>query len=681
MRSAESVSAENAGQEEVAAIATGYRAAEKRAARRVFWNDLAIRAVFVLLLVAFWQYLHYVMVTRSGDVSLGSLFPSPLQVGQWLWNGFGFSYLFGHYQVPPNAEPPQNFWEVLQQVEYPAAILASLGRLLQGYIIAVVIGIPVGLLVAKSALLNKTIGWLALSLQALPSICWIPLALLWFSRFGDSAPILFVTVMGALFATIVAVADGIRQVPPLLSRAGRTLGADGLRLYFSVLLPAALPSVVIGLRIGWSFAWRSLMAAELIVNAGGLGFLLDFHRSFGDTDGVLATIIVVIMISLGVQSVVFGPLERRLQEKWGLAPPAASTDNEGEGGGLSFLNPFKAFQDRQQAVKFAAITAGILVLAFVMAIPLVTSPSKVQQQAADLKEVTIGYNPTIALPQALVGVENDEFARLIPGVVFKGKDYTTGPAVLEALRSGVVDIAYSGPFPPLKAYLKDKDVVLLGSAATGGTELMVLNDSPYHSIKDLKGKRIGVNQLGSTVDAMVRYQLLQNGINPERDVKMIPKPPADQSAALLRGEVDAVAAPAPWPSQVGLTAKARPLLDWRQILDNGDYTAGSVYTTQKFAKAHPDFIRKFIAAHRAITHDLNQNRTKGNEAVLRAWTKVTGKTLPPELAKSAFATIQFTSRADPRRLERLVEVSQRAGFLKGKADLTGFIYNAESPDP
>src|SRR5688500_7419533 len=116
MRSVESVSAENAGQEEVAAIATGYRAAEKRAARRVVWDDLAIRAVFVLLLVALWQYLHYVLVTRSGDVSLGSLFPSPLQVGQYLWNGFGLSYLFGHYQVPPNTEPPRNYWEVLQQV-------------------------------------------------------------------------------------------------------------------------------------------------------------------------------------------------------------------------------------------------------------------------------------------------------------------------------------------------------------------------------------------------------------------------------------------------------------------------------------------------------------------------------------------------------------------------------------
>jgi NitT/TauT family transport system permease protein len=180
----------------------------------------------------------------------------------------------------------------------------------------VAIGFPVGLLVARWSLAEKTIGWLSISLQSLPSICWIPLALLWFGRLGD-APILFVTVMGALFATIVAVADGIHNVPPLFSRAGRTLGASGPRLYFAVLLPAALPTIVTGLKIGWSFAWRSLMAAELIVNSGGLGFLLQRDRDFGDADGVLATIIVIIVLGLSVQAIVFAPVERRLRMLWG----------------------------------------------------------------------------------------------------------------------------------------------------------------------------------------------------------------------------------------------------------------------------------------------------------------------------------------------------------------------------
>ncbi len=285
---------------------------------RVRWLDLVVRVAFVALLLAVWQAAHYFLVTAPHDASRGALFPSPGQVGKWIWDGFGLSYFTGGYQPPPGHEMPHSFREVLSQVDYPKSIWASIVRLVQGYIIATLIGFPLGLLVARSALFEKTVGWLAVSLQSLPSICWIPLALLWFGRVSVTAPILFVTVLGSLFATIVTVADGIRNVPPLFSRAGRTLGAGGPRLYFAVLLPAALPGIVSGLKVGWGFAWRSLMSAELIVNSGGLGFLLQRDREFGDADGVLATILVIIVIGLLVQEAFFAPIERRLQHLWGL---------------------------------------------------------------------------------------------------------------------------------------------------------------------------------------------------------------------------------------------------------------------------------------------------------------------------------------------------------------------------
>ena len=285
---------------------------------RSWWMDVALRAAFIGLLLVLWQVAHYFMVTRTGDASRGALFPSPLQVGGWIWDGFGLSYFFGGYRPPPGFEAPRSFAEALKQVDYPKNIGASLVRLLQGYAIATAIGFPLGLLVARSAIVEKTLGWLAVSFQSLPSICWIPLAMLWFGRVSVTAPILFVTVMGSLFATIVTVADGIRNVPPLFSRAGRTLGARGPRLYFAVLLPAALPGIVSGLKVGWSFAWRSLMAAELIVNSGGLGFLLQRDRDSGDADGVLATIAVIIVMGLLVQEAFFAPVQRRLQQLWGL---------------------------------------------------------------------------------------------------------------------------------------------------------------------------------------------------------------------------------------------------------------------------------------------------------------------------------------------------------------------------
>lgn len=291
---------------------------DQRQSRRTALADFLLRVVFVALLLAIWQAAHYFLVTLPKDASRGALFPSPVQVGQWAWDGFALSYLTGSYQPPPGEEMPQSFLEALRQSEYPTAIFLSIGRLLQGYFIATLIGFPTGLLIARSALAEKTIGWVSVSLQSLPSICWIPLALLWFGRVSITAPILFVTIMGSLFATVVTVADGIRNVSPILARAGRTLGATGPRLYFSVLLPAALPGIVSGLKVGWGFAWRSLMAAELIVNSGGLGFLLQRDREFGDADGVLATILVIIVIGLAVQDLIFKPIEKKLQALWGL---------------------------------------------------------------------------------------------------------------------------------------------------------------------------------------------------------------------------------------------------------------------------------------------------------------------------------------------------------------------------
>ena len=282
------------------------------------WADLLLRSGFILMLVAIWGAAHYYLVDIQPSKWSGALFPSPLDVGHWIWAGFGLTYLTGHYQPPPGYAQPHSFLQALQQSDYPPAIWLSIVRLLEGYLIAVGIGFPLGLLVARFPVAEKTIGWLAVSLQGLPSICWIPLALLWFGRLSITAPILFVTIAGSLFATVVSVADGIGNVPPLMSRAGRTLGAKGLRLYFSVLLPAALPGIVSGLKIGWSFAWRSLMAAELIVNSGGLGFLLQRDRDNGDTEGVLASIIIIIVLGLAVQSAVFAPTENRLKRLWGL---------------------------------------------------------------------------------------------------------------------------------------------------------------------------------------------------------------------------------------------------------------------------------------------------------------------------------------------------------------------------
>lgn len=312
----------------------------------------------------------------------------------------------------------------------------------------------------------------------------------------------------------------------------------------------------------------------------------------------------------------------------------------------------------------------------------VTSNTTTASSAAgDLKAVNIGYTATIVLPQPLVGLivglRKGEYARLMPGVTFSGKVYSAGSGVIEGLRSGVIDIGCSGPYPALKAYLTKQDIVLLANAATGGTEIMVNKTGPVKTLKDLKGKAVGVNQVGSTVDALVRYNLLQAGLKPDTDVRIIEVAPGEQAATLQGGQVGAVAAPAPWPSQVAAKGNGTPLVDWKQILDGGNYSAGSVFTTKAFADAHPDFIKKFVAAHQKITDDLNKDRAKGDADVLAAWSQVSGKKLDPAVAKAAFATIKYSTDPAEKNLQRFADIAAQVGTLKKKGDLTGFVYTAK----
>jgi NitT/TauT family transport system substrate-binding protein len=294
-----------------------------------------------------------------------------------------------------------------------------------------------------------------------------------------------------------------------------------------------------------------------------------------------------------------------------------------------------------------------------------------------LSNVTIGYTPTIVLPQLLLGIEEKEYSKLMPDVKFEGKVYDAGSGVIEGLRSGAIDIGASGPYPAIKAYAKDKDIVILANAGTGGTELMVLQSSPYKKLADLKGEAIGVNQLGSTVDAFVRFNLVQAGLQPDKDVRIVKVAPGEQAPVLQSGQVAAVAAPAPWSSVVQVTAKARPLLNWKKMLNGGNYSSGSIFTTKKFADAHPEFIREFLAAHKKITAELNADRAKNDARVLTAWSRVSNKMLKPEVAKAAFATIKFTEKIDAADLQKQADIAFTTGGLRQKADLSGAVYSPQ----
>ncbi len=292
--------------------------------------------------------------------------------------------------------------------------------------------------------------------------------------------------------------------------------------------------------------------------------------------------------------------------------------------------------------------------------------------------LTIGYNPTIVQPQALVGIQGGDYKTALPEVTIEGRDFDAAPAVLEQLRAGTIQIGCGGPFPAMRAFVGDGDIVLLCNAANGGTQLSVKSDSPIKTVADLKGKIIGVNQLGSTVEAMVRFQLVEAKLNPSSDVKFVEIKPAEQAAALKSGDVQAVAAPAPWPSQVQADGTARALVDGNAMYEGGKYSSAAFFTTKKFADANPQLIEKFIAATEKITDDLNGDRAKADARVLQNWAIVTKKTLKPEIAKAAFSTITYDTKLDQAALQKFADINFKLGVLRQKPDLNGFIWQAKA---
>jgi NitT/TauT family transport system permease protein len=212
-----------------------------------------------------------------------------------------------------------SLFDDLSHGDFYIGVAITLQRAVLGYGIAVVIGSAVGLLVARVSILRRALGSALLGLQSMPSISWFPLAILLFQR--SEPAIIFVVLLGAAPAIANGLLSGIDHVQPLLVRVGRVMGARGLGLYRHVILPAALPSFVGGLKQGWAFAWRSLMAGELIIAFSGhqpsLGQQLRLAQNLSDTQQLIALMMVIFTIGV-VVDLGFGVLDREIRQRWGL---------------------------------------------------------------------------------------------------------------------------------------------------------------------------------------------------------------------------------------------------------------------------------------------------------------------------------------------------------------------------
>jgi NitT/TauT family transport system permease protein len=198
------------------------------------------------------------------------------------------------------------------------AVSVTMRRLLLGYAMGVAIGLPLGIMASTFTIVEDTLGVMALGLQTLPSVCWIPLALLWFGQ--TEGAMLFVVVMGTVWSVIIATDTGARTISPSYARAARTMGSDGFHKWTRVILPASLPFLISGMKQGWAFAWRSLMAAEIyvtILTGFGLGHLLHYGRELNAMDQVIGIMFVIVAIGLLADKMLFAPWERYLHRRWG----------------------------------------------------------------------------------------------------------------------------------------------------------------------------------------------------------------------------------------------------------------------------------------------------------------------------------------------------------------------------
>ncbi len=224
------------------------------------------------------------------------------------------------YALPSPADVATKFWETVQDGRALDAVWTSLSRAAVGFSMSVVIGTLLGLAMWWSRWLRAAIGPIVSGLQSLPSVAWVPAAIIWFSL--SNAAIYAVVLLGAVPSIANGLLGGMKQVPPLFDRVGRVLGLSTLGRIRYVLLPAALPGYLGGLRQGWAFAWRSLMAAELITYSPdlgqGLGQLLDVGRELSQMSLVITAIALILVVGMAIELLLFAPLERRVLSRRGL---------------------------------------------------------------------------------------------------------------------------------------------------------------------------------------------------------------------------------------------------------------------------------------------------------------------------------------------------------------------------
>jgi NitT/TauT family transport system substrate-binding protein len=292
--------------------------------------------------------------------------------------------------------------------------------------------------------------------------------------------------------------------------------------------------------------------------------------------------------------------------------------------------------------------------------------------------IRVGAFPNITHAQAMVGKANGSFDKTLgSGAKIEWKTFNAGPAAIEALFAGAIDMTYIGPNPTISGYVRSNGEALrvVAGAASGGAALVVRNDSGISKPADFHGKKVASPQLGNTQDVALRTWLRNNGLKSTDkggDVQVIPLANPDQLTLFVKKELDAAWAPEPWATRLIREGNGSLFLDERTLWPNGQFVCANLIVSTRFLKEHPDVVKNWLRAHVELTDWINAHLPEAKKTLNAQIQKETGKALPEAVLEEAFSRLQVTY--DPLRASLLTSAKSAfdAGFLGRRApDLTG----------
>lgn len=232
-----------------------------------------------------------------------------------LWQLIASLKIYPDYLLPAPGQVLESLYFGFKEADYFLVILNSLRRVCFGFFLAVILGFSLGIAIARYKFLDNTVGASLTALQSIPSVAWVPLALLWFG-ISENA-VLFIVTLEAFIPAALGARTGMLTIPKEIIRAAQTLGSKGMDLYLRVIFPAILPNLVSNLRLSWAFAWRALIAGELFVNGLGIGQTLELARSLADMAQVISMILIVAILGYVTDNIIFRNIEKQVQRVWG----------------------------------------------------------------------------------------------------------------------------------------------------------------------------------------------------------------------------------------------------------------------------------------------------------------------------------------------------------------------------